>query len=247
MKTKDFYALLIRLFLGYVFASAGLCKLTDGQFGQLIGPPFLIKQLAEYDLELFGQFIALSQVLVGMMVMSQRYSVLGLIMLVPVNVSILMVTISQNWKGTPYVDSVLVALNILALLYEWKSLKFLLLPDSQEIKTPPRANELFPNVWWGTLGIGFGTLGGFLGAWSFPATLAFGILAFLSIYVNVFTFKNYFLLEKIILALSALAIMVVTIAFVIQKMLWILFGGTLLLILVLLLIRTFLYWKRVKL
>lgn len=247
MKTKDFYALLIRLFLGYVFASAGLCKLTDGQFGQLIGPPFLIKQLAEYDLELFGQFIALSQVLVGMMVMSQRYSVLGLIMLVPVNVSILMVTISQKWQGTPYVDSVLVALNLLALLYEWKTLKFLLLPDSLEIKTPPRVNELFPNPWWGTLGIAFGTLGGFLGAWSFPATLAFGSLAFLCMYVNVFTFKSYFLLEKIILALSALAIMSVTIAFIMQKMLWVSLGGSLLLIFLLLLIRTFLYWKRVKL
>jgi uncharacterized membrane protein YphA (DoxX/SURF4 family) len=138
MKTKDFYALLIRLFLGYIFASAGLCKLTDGQFGQLIGPPWLIKELAQYDLKLFGQFIAFSQVLVGMMVMSQRYSVLGLIMLVPVNVSILMVTISQNWKGTPYVDSVFVVLNILALLYEWKSLKFLLLPDTSEIKVPTK-------------------------------------------------------------------------------------------------------------
>lgn len=243
MKTKDFYALLIRLFLGYIFASAGLCKLTDGQFGQLIGPPFLIKQLAQYDLELFGQFIALSQVLVGMMVMSQRYSVLGLIMLIPVNVSILMVTISQNWKGTPYVDSVLVALNILALLYEWKSLKFLLLPDSTEIKAPAKVNELFPNVWWGTLGIGFGTLGGLLGLWSYPAALVLGSLAFVSMYVNVFTFPSYFLLEKIILALSGVAILSVTFAGFLQKAMWLLLGGSILLVFVLLLIRTFLHKK----
>lgn len=243
MKTKDFYALLIRLFLGYIFASAGLCKLTDGQFGQLIGPPFLIETLAEYDLELFGQFIALSQVLVGMMVMSQRYSVLGLIMLVPVNVSILMVTISQNWKGTPYVDSVLVALNILALLYEWKSLKFLLLPDALEIKVPAKVNELFPKVWWGTLGIGFGALGGLLGLWSFPVALVLGTLAFVSMYVNVFTFQSYFLLEKIILGLSGLAILSVTFAVFLQKAMWILLGGSILLILILLLVRAFLHKK----
>jgi hypothetical protein len=243
MKTKDFYALLIRLFLGYIFASAGLCKLTDGQFGQLIGPPWLIKELAQYDLELFGQFIAFSQVLVGMMVMSQRYSVLGLIMLVPVNVSILMVTISQNWKGTPYVDSVLVGLNILALLYEWKSLKFLLLPDTTEIKIPAKVNELFPNVWWGTLGIGFGLLGGLLGLWSFPATLAFGTLAFVSMYVNVFTFQSYFLLEKIILCLSGLAILSVTFAGFLQKAMWILLGGSILLVSILLMVRTFLHKK----
>ena len=243
MKTKDFYALLIRLFLGYIFASAGLCKLTDGQFGQLIGPPWLIKELAQYDLELFGQFIALSQVLVGMMVMSQRYSVLGLIMLVPVNVSILMVTISQNWKGTPYVDSVFVALNILALLYEWKSLKFLLLPDTSEIKVPTKVNELFPNVWWGTLGIGFGALGGLLGGWSFPAALTFGALAFVSMYVNVFTFQSYFLLEKIILGLSGVAILTVTFAGFFQKVMMLLLGSLILLTFVLLLIRTFLHKK----
>lgn len=243
MKTKDFYVLLIRLFLGYIFASAGLCKLTDGQFGQIIGPPLLIKQLAQYDLELFGQFIALSQVVVGMMVMSQRYSVLGLIMLVPVNVSILMVTISQNWKGTPYVDAVLVALNVLALLYEWKSLRFLLLPDSTEIKAPPRVNELFPNVWWGTLGIVLGTLGGFLGIWSFPAALALGSLAFLSVYVNVFTFKNYHVLEKMILALSGLAIMSVTFVGFLMQAMWYVLGGSILLILVLLLLRPFLAKK----
>lgn len=240
MKTKDFYVLLIRLFLGYVFASAGLCKLTDGQFGQLIGPPLLIKQLAQYDLELFGYFIALSQVIVGMMVMSQRYSVLGLIMLVPVNVSILMVTISQNWKGTPYVDAVFVALNVLALLYEWKSLRFLVLPDSTEIKAPPRVNELFPHVWWGTLGIVFGTLGGCLGIWSLPAALAFGSLAFLSMYANVFTFKNYHFLEKIILSLSGLAIMAVTFAHFLKQAMWYVLVGSILSILVLLLLRTFL-------
>lgn len=243
MKTKDFYALLIRLFLGYIFASAGLCKLTDGQFGQLIGPPWLIKELAQYDLKLFGQFIAFSQVLVGMMVMSQRYSVLGLIMLVPVNVSILMVTISQNWKGTPYVDAVFVALNILALLYEWKSLKFLLLPDASEIKVPAKVNELFPNVWWGTLGIGFGVLGGLLGGWSFPAALTFGALSFVSMYVNVFTFQSYFLLEKIILGLSGAAILTVTFAGFFQKVMMLLLGSLILLIFVLLLIRTFLHKK----
>ncbi len=243
MKTKDFYALLIRLFLGYIFASAGLCKLTDGQFGQLIGPPWLIKELAQYDLELFGQFIAFSQVLVGMMVMSQRYSVLGLIMLVPVNVSILMVTISQNWKGTPYVDAVFVALNILALLYEWKSLKFLLLPDTTAIKVPAKVNELFPNVWWGTLGVGFGVLGGLLGGGSFPAALAFGALSFVSMYVNVFTFQSYFLLEKIILGLSGVAILTVTFAGFLQKTMVVLLGGSILLILILLLIRTFLHKK----
>lgn len=243
MKTKDFYALLIRLFLGYIFASAGLCKLTGGNFGQLIGPPWLIEELAKYQLKFFAEFIAFSQVLVGLLVMSQRYSVLGLITLMPINVSILIVTISQNWKGTPYVDAVLVALNVLALLYEWKTLKFLLLPDTTQISLPAKVNALFPNQWWGTLGIGFGALGGFLGPWSHLATLVFGTLAFIIVYINVFTYRNYFLLEKIILGLSGIAILTVTFAMYLGKFMWFGLVGSVASVLILLLLRTFLHNK----
>lgn len=243
MKTKDFYVLLIRLFLGYIFASAGLCKLTDGNFGQLIGPPLLIAQMAKYDLLLFAQFIAFSQVLVGFLVMSQRYSVLGLIMLMPVNVSILMVTISQKWTGTPYVDAVLVALNILALLYEWQSLRFLLLPDTTQISIPARVNELFPNIWWGTFGIVLGAMAGLFGACSHLATLTFGAMAFVCVYINVFTFKSYFLLEKIILALSGVAILTVTFAFQLNQLVPFLLMGSIGLTLILLLARTFIHRK----
>jgi uncharacterized membrane protein YphA (DoxX/SURF4 family) len=115
MSFKDFNFLLIRLFLGYLFTSSGLCKLTEGHFGQLIGPPLLIQQLTPHGLRTFGFFIAVSQVLTGALVMAQRYSVLGLIMLVPMNLGILMVTISQNWQGTPYVDAVFILLNTLGL------------------------------------------------------------------------------------------------------------------------------------
>jgi hypothetical protein len=230
--------------LGYVFASAGLCKLSGGHFGQLIGPPWLIEELAKYDLKLFGQFIAFAQVLVGMLVMSQRYAVLGLIMLMPVNVSILMVTISQNWQGTPYVDAVFVALNILALLYEWESLKFLLLPDTLETKVPPRVNVLFPQMRWANLGVLAGVLAGLVAAWSHEATLFLGALAFVLLYLNVFTYPQYWLLEKIMLGLSALAILTVTFAlFLGAKVMWVLLAGSVLLVFVLLLIRTFLHKK----
>ncbi|AEI50094.1 hypothetical protein [Runella slithyformis] len=144
MTFKDFNVLLIRLFLGYVFTSSGLCKLTEGHFGQLIGPPLLIEQLTPHGLRTFGFFIAVSQVTVGALVLSQRYAVLGLIMLVPMNVGILMVTISQHWRGTPYVDAVFTTLNVLALLYEWPALKFLLLPEHTTIQLPLTTNRLFP-------------------------------------------------------------------------------------------------------
>ncbi len=65
-----------------------------------IGPPWLIERLAEFELGLYGQFIALSQVIIGFMLMTQRFRSLGAVMLLPMILNILMVTISQHWVGT---------------------------------------------------------------------------------------------------------------------------------------------------
>ena len=125
IRHKDFFIILIRLFLGYIFLSAGLCKLTHGHFGQIIGPPFLEEQLAKYGLGLFAKVVATMQVVCGLLLLSQRYSTIGAIMLVPMNLSILAVTISQNWNGTPYVNGFFVVLNMLLLVYDWHKLKVL--------------------------------------------------------------------------------------------------------------------------
>ena len=145
MNLKDFTLLLIRLFLGFVFFSSGLCKLADGNFGQLIGPPDLINQLAEYGLEQFGYFIAISQVLFGTLILTQRFSIIGLIALVPMNVSILATTLSLDWQGTPFVNVFLLVLNLIALLYEWPALKILLMPAGTNYETP-FSIRFFPNL-----------------------------------------------------------------------------------------------------
>lgn len=130
------YLLLIRLLLGYIFMSSGLCKLSGGHFGQLIGPPHLIRDLTPYGLHDFAVFVAVSQVLVGALVLSHRWSLLGLVALVPLNASILAVTISLHWRGTPYVDGFLLLLNLLALLGEWPTLRFFLLPNDAPVMLP---------------------------------------------------------------------------------------------------------------
>jgi uncharacterized membrane protein YphA (DoxX/SURF4 family) len=126
IRVKDFLILLTRLFLGYIFLSAGFCKLTHGHFGQLIGPPWLEERLAEFGLAMFARVVAYSQILCGALLLSQRFSLLGAIMLVPMNISILAVTVSLNWQGTPYVNTVFLLLNLFLIVYEWRKLRFLL-------------------------------------------------------------------------------------------------------------------------
>lgn len=137
MRTKDFLVLLTRLFLGYIFLSAGFCKITDGHFGQLIGPPWLEERLAEHGLGLFARVVALFQIFCGALLLSQRFSTLGAVMLIPMNIAILSVTISQQWQGTPYVNAVFLLLNVLVLLYERKKFAFLIHQPSPTAEPVP--------------------------------------------------------------------------------------------------------------
>ena len=140
LRLSDVYLLLVRLLLGNVFASAGLAKITQGQFGALIGPP---TAAFSPGLESVWPFLALSQVAVGALVLSGRWALLGLLALVPMNAGILAYTLANHWSGTTYVNALLLLLNVTALVAEWRSLRFFLLPEALP-SAAPRMVQLSP-------------------------------------------------------------------------------------------------------
>jgi hypothetical protein len=117
---KKIFPLLISIFLGFTFWGAGMVKLFAGhQFIGWIGPPWLVERLAEYELGLFAEFIAVCQISMGFMLLTTRYKLIGSVMMVPMILNILMITISQNWTGTPYVLTVLFLMNFY-LLWQYR-------------------------------------------------------------------------------------------------------------------------------
>ena len=123
-----FLVLATRVFLGLIFFSSGLAELTHGLTPGLIGPVWLEERLAVYGLGLWAQFVAWSQVLIGALLLSQRFATLGAVMLVPMLTNILVVTISLQWRGTPYVNGVLLAMNVFLLWADRERLKPLVIP-----------------------------------------------------------------------------------------------------------------------
>ena len=137
-------------FLGFTFWSAGMVKLFSGHlFIGWIGPPQLVEQLSEYNLGLYAQFIAVSQIVIGFMLLTTRFKLLGGIMLIPMIANILAVTISQNWTGTPYVLTVLLGLNFL-LLWPYRSFFLPLLNEMnpQPIPIQSSAKSLRGHLIW---------------------------------------------------------------------------------------------------
>lgn len=154
---------MIRLLLGYTYFSSGMAKLAKGNYGQLIGPPDIIEQWAADGYGGLGYAVAISQILIGTLVFTQRLSLVGLIALVPMSLGILTYTITQSWTGTPYVNMLLFALLILCLIYEYRTIKMLWTPRyNKEMKISTTLKHF--------------------NDWKFPVALIIssGILAFLA-------------------------------------------------------------------
>jgi hypothetical protein len=125
----------IRFFLGFVLFGAGLVRFTTA-FG-LIGPQWLITELSKYGLGFYAQFISFSEIVIGYLLMTNRFGTLGAVMSMPMFANILAVVVSLNWQGTPYVVFSLLVLNIIILLYDWHKLKFILTDDVEPLKKIP--------------------------------------------------------------------------------------------------------------
>jgi uncharacterized membrane protein YphA (DoxX/SURF4 family) len=132
-----------RLFLGAIFFTSGMGKLTHGDFPGLIGPVWLEERLAQYGLAMWAQFVGWSQVTIGLLLLSQRFATLGALMLVPMLVNILIITISLQWRGTPYVNGFLLLLNLFLLAADRHRLLPLIADDDQ--LAAPVAHNKSPN------------------------------------------------------------------------------------------------------
>jgi hypothetical protein len=125
----------MRFFLGMLLMGAGLARYTFGL--GMIGPVWLHDKLAEYGLGLYGHFISLSEIVVGFLLISNRFATLGAIMSTSIFANILAITISQNWAGTPYLVAWFLIWNITLLVYDWHKLKFILTDDVSSLKNTP--------------------------------------------------------------------------------------------------------------
>jgi len=118
MSSKAFTALMIRLSLGLIYLSAGLGKLAPTQIGWLIGPPDIADFVDWQWLIMAYPLIATYQIIAGALTLTQRYSMLGLLTLLPLSIGILTFTLIAGFKGTPFLNAFLLGLNLFALWVE---------------------------------------------------------------------------------------------------------------------------------
>jgi uncharacterized membrane protein YphA (DoxX/SURF4 family) len=127
-----------RILLGFIIFTAGMGKVTYGDYFPLtMFPMSLERMLAPHGLALLGLFVAWSQIIIGLLLLSQRFATIGAIMCVPLITNILVVTISLGFKGTPYLNTFLLGLNIFLLAADYHKLKFLFMDDVSAAREIP--------------------------------------------------------------------------------------------------------------
>jgi hypothetical protein len=189
MNWKTFFVQGIAVFLGFTFWGAGMVKLfSEHQFIGWIGPRWLVEEMAKYNLGFYAKFIAYSQIFIGFSLLTTRYKLLGSIMMIPMIVNILMVTISLEWQGTPFVLAFLLLLDLFLL---WQYRDFFRPLVNEEIKVSSiktrKPKTLNGHLVW-LAGLGLQILAVSVSFWNWYAacTIVFAglILAFLSFKVD---------------------------------------------------------------
>ncbi|TGE17564.1 DoxX family membrane protein [Hymenobacter elongatus] len=141
-----------RLLLGALMLGGGLYKLSDNHIYGLMGPPMDHAFLAKHDLEIFGQFVGVAQLLIGLLLLTGRFALAGALMLVPMWLGIIMLVWSQHWVGTPYLTTGFLVLTLGLLLHDYQRLKYIIYPPAnpeiiraQPLQTGPLGAEV---SWW---------------------------------------------------------------------------------------------------
>jgi hypothetical protein len=134
------FVIYTRYLIGAAFVFASVVKLAGGRFTTISGENEPINSAWHmfetlYQSGLWWKFIGLGQLIAGFLLMTQRYAKLGALMFIPIISNVFIITISYDFKGTPYITGLMLLANIMLVVWDWDELKILI------NKTPVISNE----------------------------------------------------------------------------------------------------------
>ncbi len=124
------FVIYLRYLIGGAFVFASVVKIMGGRFTTLGGADEPINSAWHmfetlYRSGLWWKFLGLGQLIAGFLLMTQRYAKLGALMFFPIAANVFVITISYDFRGTPYITGLLVLANIFLILWNWDELKIL--------------------------------------------------------------------------------------------------------------------------
>jgi len=217
MNNQEFTSFLIRLSLGFIYLSAGWAKFAPNDLGNLIGPVDISHVTESVAILTTFKFIGFFQMVIGALILSQRYSLFGLLALFPLSFAMFVFTLVGGFGGTPIFNFIFLLMNCYALIIEKENIKKLIarrnLSNIDSVVSKDFPNEKLPHLSFGLLLILVLT-----SFWQSGLIINVIGTSFIAvIFLNLFQYKKFNLLDRIILLLFLLICFSVTNGIVINK------------------------------
>jgi hypothetical protein len=140
-----------RYLVGGAFVFASLVKIKGHRFTQMDGtvaghnPGHFFEMM--YQSGLYWQFIGWAQLLAGLLLLTQRYALLGVLVYVPIIANIFVITVSYDFAGTPVITGLMLLAGLLLLAWDWNRLRVVInLPTVPETTSPLFQSRLWEGV-----------------------------------------------------------------------------------------------------
>lgn len=142
-----------RYVLGGAFVFASVVKIKGQRFTMVPGagspfhsPQHLFETL--YQSGLYWQFLGLAQLLAGLLLMTQRYALLGALLFLPIVANVYVITLSYDFGYTSFITGAMLAATLGLLLWDWPRLRVVF---NQPVLLLP-ALPFYERKWWQAVG-----------------------------------------------------------------------------------------------
>ena len=116
--------------MGGAFVFASLVKIKGHRFTQMDGtvaghnPGYFFEMM--YQSGLYWQFIGWVQLGAGLLLLTQRYALLGALVYLSIIANIFVITVSFDFGGTPVITGLMLLAGLLLLGWDWNRLRVVL-------------------------------------------------------------------------------------------------------------------------
>ena len=141
-----------RYLVGGAFVFASLIKIKGHRFTQMEGtvvghnPAHFFEMM--YQSGLYWQFIGWAQLLAGLLLLTQRYALLGALVYLSIIANIFVITVSYDFPGTPFITGLMLLAGLLLLAWDWNRLRVVINRPAM----PETTSALFASRRWEAVG-----------------------------------------------------------------------------------------------
>lgn len=142
-----------RYLVGGAFVFASLIKIKGHRFTQIPAnggvhsAGYFFEMM--YQSGLYWQFIGVAQCVAGLLLLTQRYSLLGALAYVSIMANIFVITLSYDFGGTPVITGLMLLAGLLLLAWDWNRLRVVVNRPAVSESTSP----LFESRLWEIVGV----------------------------------------------------------------------------------------------